>query len=227
MRGKFPRSTYFIVTSSSPEVLQKVVQPAIANFLSLRGLVLSEEKTKITHIEKGFNFLGQNIRKYQGKLLIKPSKASVKSIMAKLKEVVSNNLATKTLSLIRLLNPIIRGWCNYHRHIVAKVTFNKLDGYIFRLLWKWAVRRHPKKNRHWVKNKYFKSVELRNWVFGAYDEKGKLVKLVSACNTKIIRHVKIKSDANPYLSQWDDYFEQRRMKILPDTNKPIGILKSA
>lgn len=217
----------FIVTSSSATILKQIIKPAIINFLAFRGLELSEEKTKITHIGKGFNFLGQNIRKYNGKLLIKPSKASVKSIMAKLKDVISNNKATKTLSLIRLLNPIIRGWCNYHRHIVAKATFNKLEGYIFRLLWKWAVRRHPKKNRHWIKNKYFKSVELRNWVFGAYDEKGKLVKLISACKTKIIRHVKIKSDANPYLSQWDDYFEQRRMKILPGINKPIGILKSA
>ena len=147
--------------------------------------------------------------------------------MEKLKDLISNNLATKTLSLIRELNPIIRGWCNYHRHIVSKAIFNKLDSYIFHLLWKWAVRRHPKKNRHWVKNKYFKSVEFRNWVFGAYDEKGRLVKLVSASKTKIIRHVKIKSDANPYLSQWDEYFEQRRMKLLPGTNKPIGILKSA
>jgi len=217
----------FIVTSSSADILQDIVQPAIANFLSQRGLELSEEKTKITHIEKGFNFLGQNIRKYHGKLLIKPSKASVTSIMAKLKDVISNNLATKTLSLIRVLNPIIRGWCNYHRHIVAKAIFNKLDNYIFQLLWKWAVRRHPKKNRHWVKDKYFKSVEFRNWVFGANDEKGKLVKLVSASKTKIIRHVKIKSDANPYLSQWDDYFKQRRKNILPGINKPIGTLKSA
>ena len=217
----------FIVTSSSAEILQDIVQPAIANFLSMRGLELSEEKTRITHIEKGFNFLGQNIRKYHGKLLIKPSKASVKFIMEKLKDLISNNLATKTLSLIRELNPIIRGWCNYHRHIVSKAIFNKLDSYIFHLLWKWAVRRHPKKNRHWVKNKYFKSVEFRNWVFGAYDEKGRLVKLVSASKTKIIRHVKIKSDANPYLSQWDDYFKQRKMKILPDTNISIGILISA
>jgi RNA-directed DNA polymerase len=164
VRGKFPRPTHFIVTSSSAEILQDIVQPAIANFLSLRGLVLSEEKTKITHIEKGYNFLGQNIRKYHGKLLIKPSKASIKSIMTKLKDLISNNLATKTLSLIRVLNPIIRGWCNYHRHIVAKAIFNKLDSYIFHLLWKWAVRRHPKKNRHWVKNKYFKSEEFRHWI---------------------------------------------------------------
>jgi Retron-type reverse transcriptase len=217
----------FIVTSSKAEILEEVIKPAIISFLASRGLELSEEKTKITHIDKGFNFLGQNIRKYHGKLLIKPSKASVKSMMAKLKDVISNNRATRTLSLIRLLNPIIRGWCNYHRHIVAKATFNKLDNYIFQLLWKWAVRRHPKKNRHWIKDKYFKSVELRNWVFSAHDEKDRLVKLVAASKTKIIRHVKIKADANPYLSHWDEYLKQRRLKILPGVNKPIDTLKSA
>ena len=217
----------FIVTSSSPEILRDIVQPAIVSFLALRGLELSGEKTGITHIEKGFNFLGQNIRKYNGKLLIKPSKASVRSIMAKIKEVISNNKATKALSLIRLLNPIIRGWSNYHRHIVSKATFAKLDSYIFQLLWKWAVHRHPKKNRHWVKDKYFKTVEFRNWVFGSKDENGKLVILISACKTKIVRHVKVKSDANPYLSQWDGYFIERRKKLLPDTNKQIVILTSA
>ena len=227
MRGKFPRSTHFIVTSNSPEILREIVKPAIVNFLALRGLELSEEKTKITHIKKGFNFLGQNIRKYNEKLLIKPSKASVTSIMAKLKEVISNNKATKTISLIRVLNPIIRGWCNYHRHIVAKATFTKLDNYLFQLLWKWAVRRHPQKTRHWVKNKYFKSVHLRNWVFAALDEKGWLVKLVTASKTKIVRHVKIKSDANPYLREWDGYFKQRKRNMLPDADTKVGILSSA
>jgi RNA-directed DNA polymerase len=217
----------FIVTSNSPEILRDVIKPAIAGFLADRGLELSQEKTNITHILKGFNFLGQNIRKYKGKLLIKPSKTSVKSIMAKLKEVISNNKATKTISLIRVLNPIIRGWCNYHRHIVAKATFTLLDNYLFHLLWNWAVHRHPKKNKHWVKNKYFKSVEFRNWVFAAHDEKGRLVKLVSASKTKIIRHVKIISDANPYLREWDEYFTQRKRKISPDTDKQVGILASA
>lgn len=217
----------FIVTSNSAEILRDIVKPAIANFLATRGLELSDEKTRITHIDKGFNFLGQNIRKYNGKLLIKPSKASVKSIRARLKDVISSNKATKTLTLIRVLNPIIRGWCNYHRHIVAKSTFTKLDNYLFQQLWKWSVRRHPKKNRHWIKNKYFKSVELRNWVFAAHDEKNRLVQLVSASKTKIIRHVKIKSDANPYLREWDDYFKQRTKDVLPDIDKQVGILSSA
>jgi hypothetical protein len=171
-----------------------------------------KEKTKIVNIGQGFDFLGQNVRKYNGKLLIKPSKDSVSSIRSKIKEIVKANKSSKTISLIRELNPVIRGWCNYHRHIVAKETFTKLDNYIFHTLWKWAVRRHANKNRRWIKDKYFQSHHLRNWVFTAYDENGKAVRLISASKTKIVRHVKIKSEANPYLSIWNEYFEKRKQK---------------
>ena len=224
MRGKFPRSTHFVVTCSSPIVLEDVVKPAVIGFLKARGLELSLEKTKIAQIGQGFNFLGQNVRKYNGKLLIKPSKASVSSIKAIIKETIGNNKSCKTASLIRLLNPIIRGWCNYHKHIVAKGTFTEIDNYIFNLLWKWAVRRHPNKNRHWVKNKYFFSKGLRNWVFSAHDGKGKIINLMYASSVKIVRHVKIISGANPYFSSWDDYFEKKKTKKLPDIGLQPGIL---
>lgn len=204
----------FIVTSSNPDILRDIVKPAITKFLYERGLELSVEKTRITHIEKGFDFLSQNIRKYKGKLLIKPSKSSVKSIKAKLKDIISNNKAIKAISLIRMLNPIIRGWCNYHRHIVSKETFSELDNYVFKLLWRWCVRRHPKKNTKWIKNKYYRSIEMREWLFSAAGDKNRLVKLFTASNLEIKRHVKIKSDANPYLKQWDDYFRERPKRKL-------------
>ena len=73
----------FIVTGNNPEFLREQVLPVIKEFLSERGLQLSEEKTIITNIKDGFDFLGQNIRKYHGKLLIKPSKASKKACMKK------------------------------------------------------------------------------------------------------------------------------------------------
>lgn len=217
----------FVVTCSNPVILEKVVKPAISDFLKVRGLELSMEKTRITNIEQGFTFLGQNVRKYNGKLLIKPSKASVSSIKAKIKDIICNNKTCKTESLIRLLNPVIRGWCNYHRHIVAKDTFTEIDSFIFKTLWKWAVRRHPNKNRHWIKNKYFFSVGLRNWVFSAKVENGKVINLVSASYVKIVRHVKIKSDAIPYFSIWNDYFAQRRKKISPDIGTKPDILWNA
>src|ERR1019366_7286829 len=113
----------FIITGNSKEWLENEVKPAVVAFLAERGLVLSPEKTKITHIEDGFDFLGWNIRKYNGKLLMKPSKANIKAHLDKIRDVIKANKAAKQANLIRLLNPILRGWANYHRHVVAKDTF--------------------------------------------------------------------------------------------------------
>lgn len=200
----------FIVTASNPEIINTTIIPAIESFLNVRGLELSKEKTKVVTINEGFDFLGQNVRKYNGKLLIKPSKSSICSIKKKVKDIIINNKATKTGNLIRYLNQVIRGWANYHKHVVSKAVFSSIDNYIFRLLWKWAKRRHPKKNMFWLKDKYFKSMHLRNWVFCAKDKNQKSVKLVLMSDIKIVRHVKIVSDANPYLRQWKDYFIKRK-----------------
>jgi RNA-directed DNA polymerase len=70
----------FVVTAKDPGILKKKVIPIISKFLAQRGLSLSQEKTKIVHIEDGFDFLGFNVRKYNGKFLTKPSKNSIKSI---------------------------------------------------------------------------------------------------------------------------------------------------
>ena len=113
----------FIITGNSKEWLKNEVKPAVVEFLAERGLVLSPEKTKITHISEGFDFLGWNIRKYNGKLLMKPSKANVKAHLDKIREIIKGNKTAKQANLIRLLNPVLRGWANYHRHIVAKKTF--------------------------------------------------------------------------------------------------------
>ena len=217
----------FIITASNPYIIANVIIPIISKFLQTRGLELSGEKTKVVHINEGFDFLGQNVRKYNGKLLIKPSLKSIQSIKNKLKVIIVTNRTAKTVNLIGLLNPVIRGWANFHRHIVAKAVFNELDRYIFRLLWKWACRRHPKKNKHWIKNKYFKCFGLRNWVFSASNDKRKFLKLVYASDIKIVRHVKIKSEANPYLAMWDEYFAERMKKKLPDRATMCNVLASA
>ena len=105
-----------IVTGSSKELLEHEVKPVVIRFLKERGLTLSEEKTKVTHIEEGFDFLGQNVRKYNGKLLIKPSKKNVKNFLEKVRKVLKKHKTAKQENVIRTLNPIIRGWANYHRH---------------------------------------------------------------------------------------------------------------
>ena len=178
-----------------------------------RGLQLSQEKTHITHIKEGYNFLGQNLRKYtdNGTMLIKPSKESIQSIKAKIKELVNNNKTASAANLILMLNPIIRGWCNYHRHVVSSDIFYSLDSYIWTCIWNWALRRHPNKGKKWVAKKYFKPAPYSKWVFygKTSGKKGKDVHLVKACMTRIVRHVLIKGDANPYDPEWDDYFIHR------------------
>jgi RNA-directed DNA polymerase len=203
----------FIVTGNSKELLEKEVKPVIIRFLKERGLTLSEEKTKVTHIEEGFDFVGQNVRKYNGKLLIKPSKKNIKTFLEKVRKVLKANMATKQENVIRLLNPIIRGWANYHRHVVAKETFNWVDNQIWLKLWQWSKRRHPNKNRKWIKARYFHAIKSRNWVFAIKASKAngrsKDLELYSAASTPIRRHVKIKAEACPYDMAWEPYFEER------------------
>ncbi|WP_142786102.1 group II intron reverse transcriptase/maturase [Changchengzhania lutea] len=202
----------FIVTGDSEEILTNTVLPVIEKFLTNRGLRLSEEKTDIIHINKGFNFLGQHIRKYtNGTLLIKPSKDSCRSVKAKIKLVVNKNKASHPVELIQQLNPIIRGWCNYHRHISANKQFNSLDCYVWNTIWKWAKRRHPNKGGIWIKGKYFKSNSTSNWVFSGKDKKGNEFQLIKANRTKVVRHRLIRGNANPFDPQWDKYFHCRRV----------------
>ena len=131
----------FIVTGASRELLEQRVQPAVEEFLAARGLQLAPEKTSITHVTQGFDFLGQNVRKYGNKLLIKPARKSVKALLDKVREVLGKNKAATQAQVIKLLNPIIRGWAMYHRHVVAAATFAKVDHLVWTKLWSWAKRR--------------------------------------------------------------------------------------
>ena len=198
----------FLVTGNSKELLKYQVKPMIEEFMAERGLMLSPEKTK-TNIADGFDFLGWNFRKYKGKLLQKPSKDNFAAVRSKISEIISANKTAKQENLIQQLNPVIRGWANYHRHAVAKRSFSSLDYQIWIMLWQWAKRRHPNKGAKWIKKKYFMTTGMRNWVFGCKDQDGKMVILVKASDTAIVRHTKIKGDANPFDSNWNTYFEDR------------------
>jgi RNA-directed DNA polymerase len=154
----------FIITGASKEVLEQKVMPLLVSFLKERGLELSSEKTCITHVDKGFDFLGFNVRKYKGKLLIKPSQKNVKAFLDDIRELIKSNAAT-TEDLIRQLNPKIRGWGNYDRHVVAKETFKYVDNVIFKTILQWINRRHPRKSNKWKAKKYFRSEGLRRWIF--------------------------------------------------------------
>ena len=181
---------------------------------------MSPTKTIITHVSEGFDFLGQNVRKYKGKLLIKPATKNVRAFLEKVRETIRANLSSKQETLIDLLNPMIRGWANYHRHVVAKVTYRTVDHHIWEALWRWARRRHPNKPIQWVKKRYFSTLDRRDWVFATQtrDRRGepKLLRLVSATSTRIVRHVKVKSNANPFDPAWDPYFAQRKRKRIQE-----------
>ncbi len=116
--------------------------------------------------------------------------------------------------MIRFLNPLIRGWANYHRGAVAKETFAHVDAKIFELLWQWAKRRHPEKNGRWVRERYFHTIGIRNWVFADRDENEERLSLMKANDTKILRHVKVRKEANPYDPIWEKYFKDRRKRKL-------------
>lgn len=210
----------FVITGSSQELLQKEVKPLVEEFLAERGLELSSEKTQITHIEDGFDFLGQNVRKYDGKLIIKPSKANVANFLADVREVVKVHKAATAGELVRMLNPKIRGWSMYHRHICATDTFAQVDNAIFQTLWRWCVRRHPNKSKHWIARKYFTTVAGtgggNHWMFfgevKGRDGASRPLVLFKSSRVHIRRHVKIRKDVNPYAPRWKAYLERRHRR---------------
>lgn len=215
----------FIITGTSKEVLENKVKPLVEQFLAERGLALSVEKTKVTPIEEGFDFLGFNLRKYKGKLLIKPAKENVKLFLQEIRRIVKGNKTAEQVNLIGMLNPVVRGWANYYQHVVAKETFNRVDHEIWKILWQWAKRRHPNKSNYWIKDRYFKSMDGRKWVFA--DEAGerlsdgtpKSIVLHQLSDTMIRRHIKIRSEANAFDTQWETYFEKRMVLKMKDTLK--------
>jgi RNA-directed DNA polymerase len=203
----------FIITGKTKELLEQEVKPLVESFLKARALTLSPSKTKITHISDGFDFLGKNIRKYNGKFLTKPSTKNVKAFLAKIRGIINGNLHTSVSKLIIKLNPIIKGWAQYHRYSASKSTFAKVDSKIFWMLWSWAKRRHPKKSKNWIKKKYFHSTPTRNWVFQvpllSQSKVKSYLTLNRAMDMPISRQIKIKGEANPYDPAWESYFEDR------------------
>ena len=220
----------FVITGSSKELLEAQVKPLVTAFLAERGLELSQEKTTLTHIEDGFDFLGQNVRKYHGKLLIMPSKKNVASFLANIREVVKENKAATAGQLVQLLHPKILGWAMYHRHICAKRTFSQVDHALFDILWRWCVRRHPNKRRSWIARKYFRTIKGEGggnqWVFSGEVKRadGELgvVALPLASNVRIRRHIKLIAATNPYDPAWADYLKRRHSRECSRSRPALG-----
>jgi RNA-directed DNA polymerase len=202
----------FIVTGVNRELLEQRVKPVLEAFLAARGLQLAPEKTLLTHITRGFDFLGQNVRKYGDKLLITPSRKSVQTLLKKVREILGKHKAATQAQVIQLLNPILRGWATYHRHVVAAATFGRVDHLVWRKLWGWAKRRHPRKKSSWIKARYFHRYGIRDWVFGCGKTRapqGPQSVLYRTTTLPIKRHVKVRSGANPFSPEWTAYFQSR------------------
>jgi RNA-directed DNA polymerase len=209
----------FVVVAPSRDLLEQAL-PQISTWLAERGLELHPEKTRIVHIDEGFPFLGFHLRRYKGKLLIKPQKEKV---LAKLREWATwlkDHKAISAAAVIQYLNPRLRGWAAYYRHAVSKRAFDYVDHRLVQLLWRWARRRHPNKGRRWVKDRYFQRVGTRRWVFAATtgDRRGqrRLLTLHQLGDTPIVRHVMVRLGASPddpaLRSYWATRQRQRRRR---------------
>lgn len=216
----------FIITGTSREVLEDEVRPLVERFLAVRGLKLSSEKTRISHIDEEFAFLGQHLRKYHGKLLVTPSRRNVHAFLEKVRTIIRTNKAASQAELIYALNRVLLGWVMYHRHVVATRTFRKIDHVLWHRLWRWARRRHQGKTADWVLHRYWHPVDGRSWRFAAdggdRTPEGRVewLPLVCANKTAIRRHLKIRAKANPYDPSWRAYFHGRRSATRPSRRRP-------
>jgi RNA-directed DNA polymerase len=196
----------FIITCYTKEEAENLV-PVVADWLQENvGVELNREKTKLTHIGEGFDFLGFHIRKYKDKLLIKPSKKGIKRFLTNIKELLDQNMQTKQEDIIKQLNLKIRGFTEYYKNAVSSQVFHKVDYEIWWKLWRWSKRRHPGKANGWILRKYFRAVGRRSWVFATKD---KTEILLLAGYTKIKRHIKIQSGRSVYRTADTDYFQRR------------------
>jgi RNA-directed DNA polymerase len=212
----------FIITGKSKRLLEEKVKPAVERFLDERGLTLSEEKTLLTYIRDGFTFLGQTFRKHGRKLHITPSEEGIQSLIQKVGALTRKYVSAPMIILITKLNQVLRGWANYHRHVVSSEAFSRIDTYVFEQLWRMLRKRHPKKSKTWLFKEYWNNTE-RKHVFAvkAMTRKGieKVYQVVRICTIGIKRHIKIKAAANPYCPAFARYFWNRihnkESKLLP------------
>ena len=206
----------FVITGNSRELLEENILPAVSVFLAERGLRLSPEKTQITHIDTGFDFLGANVRKYKGKLLIKPSKRNVVGFVRSIREFIRRARSITTTEFIRALNRKVRGWAHAFRHLVSSQVFKSVDAAIFKSLLRWVRRRHPHKSWRWLRRKYFRSQQGRQWVFTAKARNAEgnstNVDLFQASSLRIRRHIKMRGPATIFDPDYANYFRERKQR---------------
>ena len=195
----------WVVISNSPKRLE-ILKREISKFLAERGLELSKEKTHITNIREGFDFLGFNFRKYpNNKVIVKPTKNGIKSFKSKIKEIFKKYNSSNLTTLITKLNPLLRGWANYYRFVNSKVIFSEIDTYVWRKSLNWMKRIHQRRHTLKYYEKYFKPYP--NYKSDVLSDGEQFVYRLSTLPLK--EFIKIRSEANPYDKSFDDYFIKR------------------
>jgi RNA-directed DNA polymerase len=191
------------------------VKARLAAWLAPRGLAFNEDKTHIVTLDEGFDFLGFNIRRYHGKLLIKPSKTAVRRIRERLRTEMRSLRGASAQAVIARLNPIIRGWSAYYRTAVSSAVFAALDHYLWKLTYKWARHSHPNKPTRWVTRRYFGKFNKSRqdqWVFGDRNSGAYLLRFSW---TKIVRHQMVRGTSSPDDPALTSYWTDRQSRGIP------------
>jgi RNA-directed DNA polymerase len=207
-------------------------QHLLATWLGTRGWRWSDAKTHIRHLTEGFDFLGFNIRHYPAplnsrsgyKLLIKPSQGAIQQIRRKLKALWRQHVGSPTVALINAMNPLIRGWSQYFRTVVASRVFSDLDTFMFARAQRYLQRRHPRQSGWWRTQKYWgRTMGARRdrWVFMDQERHATLRKFAW---TRIVRHRLVPKTYSPDDPTLQDYWRQRRSRpqALADRPRPLA-----
>ncbi|MEV0806547.1 group II intron reverse transcriptase/maturase [Micromonospora sp. NPDC050200] len=195
------------------------VKAKLAEWPAPRGLTFNEDKTRIVHLDDGFDFLGFTVRRYHGKLLVKPSKTAVKRVRQRLAAEIRALRGANAAVVLTTINPITRGWANYYRGAASSRVFASLDTHMWRLTYKWACHRHPDKPKPWIINRYFgryNTARQDRWVFGDRDSGAYLPKFAW---TNIVRHRLVRGEASPDDPAQAGYWAERRRKNRPPLDR--------
>lgn len=225
LRSKFRLIRYaddFVVVTESKDDAEEA-KAILSQWLKVRGLVMSEEKTRIVHIDEGFDFLGFNFRRQKSaqarrghSVYTRPSKEAIERFKTKVRQLFVRRLHSSPDQLLAELNPLIEGWGMYYRSVVSKEVFRELDHFIWYRTWRWTKRRHPNKGARWRKNRYFTRIGGWDWTF--YDsDTGISIRKMSRIAIK--RHVLVKGDASPDNPLQDEYWANRQKR--PQTGQMV------
>ncbi|MEN8215578.1 MAG: group II intron reverse transcriptase/maturase, partial [Pseudomonadota bacterium] len=240
----------FVVIHEDKEVIEESKR-FIEQWLKIRGLTLSEEKTKIVHSTDGFDFLGHHIRHYENKikgtyklklmngtkteqkraqathvLRVEPTKDKIKAHWREISDTIWKLKNVTPEALINIIQPKLTGWANYYKAVHSSEAFSKLDHLLWKRLYQWAQRRHPLKGKKWVVEKYFGHLNGMNWVFMATKD-GAIVKAIKAYSKHKERtgsYAKVGFDRSYYdgdTAYWADRLSKGYGNITPSKAKML------